>query len=88
MFENRSTGRITIAQRPNIPLAVFLGSLVVRGIAHPTGAAGRTVDVVGTAALVLWALDEVLRGVNPFRRLLGGTVLVGQVLTLVARLRG
>jgi hypothetical protein len=30
---------------------------------------------VQVGALVLWAGDEVVRGVNPWRRILGGSVL-------------
>jgi hypothetical protein len=41
------------------------------------------VTVVGTAALLVWAIDEIVRGVNPWRRALGSGVLVWQLLTLV-----
>jgi hypothetical protein len=41
-------------------------------------------DVIGTGALVVWAGDEVVRGVNPARRILGGVVLA---LLLVSRVR-
>lgn len=34
---------------------------------------------IGTGALVVWALDELVRGVNPFRRLLGAIVLGWQL---------
>ena len=33
------------------------------------------IAAVGTIALIVWAGDEILRGVNPWRRLLGGVVL-------------
>lgn len=39
--------------------------------------------VLASAALALWAGDEVLRGVNPFRRILGIAVLAWLVLSLV-----
>ena len=39
--------------------------------------------VVATGALMIWALDEVVSGVNPWRRTLGGGVLVWQVAGLV-----
>ena len=38
------------------------------------------------AALAWWAVDEVLRGVNPFRRLLGAVVLVVAAVGVVQRL--
>jgi hypothetical protein len=33
--------------------------------------------------LVWWAVDELIRGVNPWRRFLGGAVLAGQILRYV-----
>ena len=74
-FRNRRTGERTIAQFPNVPLGVFLVAVVVRWIASPSGAAGTMVDVVAAVALIIWAGDEVIRGVNPWRRMLGGGVL-------------
>lgn len=76
-LRSRRTGRRTVVQAPNVPLGVWLAATVVRLALHPGGAAGTAVDVVATVSLVVWAADEVLRGVNPFRRLLGATVLVG-----------
>jgi hypothetical protein len=71
LFRSRQTGRITIAQFPNVALWIFLATVVVRRAA-PLSDSGRTaVDAVALAALAWWALDEVLRGVNPWRRLLG-----------------
>ena len=83
LFRNRTTGRITIAQAPNVPLAVFLVAVVVRWLAHPSGGLGTAVDVVALVALVVWAGDEVIRGVNPWRRILGGGVLVYTVVGLL-----
>jgi hypothetical protein len=34
--------------------------------------------------LIWWAADEVLRGVNPWRRLLGGAVLAAQIAKYLA----
>jgi hypothetical protein len=76
LFRNRKTGGITIAQFPNLPLWVFLGAAAVRVVFDPSGTARGAVDAVGTAALAWWAVDEVIRGVNPWRRILGGAVLV------------
>ena len=71
MFRSRRTGHITIVQFPNLALGTFLATVVVRW-ALPTGSEVRTtIDAVAVAALAAWAVDEVLRGVNPWRRLLG-----------------
>ena len=85
LFRDRRTGRITIAQAPNVPLIVFLVALGVRWVLRPAGAVGTAVGVIGTVALVVWAGDEVLRGVNPWRRLLGGGVLAFTVVGLLTR---
>ena len=42
------------------------------------------VDGVRHGALLVWALDEVVRGASPFRRLLGAVVLVAQLVSLVS----
>lgn len=83
-FRNPETGRVVLAQVPNLPLVLFL---VMRGLQLVLSPHGR-VDAVlhwgGTAALVWWAGDEVLRGASPFRRVLGAVVLA---YVLVASLR-
>ena len=84
LFRNRRTGGLTIAQLPNAPLLVFLVAVAVRWVAHPSGTAGTVVGVTAAGALIVWAGDEIVRGVNPWRRLLGGTVLV---VTVVGALR-
>ncbi len=69
-FRNRETGAITIAQFPNPPLWIFLAAVVIRWFV-PRGGFHTALDVVALAALAWWAVDEVVRGVNPWRRLLG-----------------
>ena len=86
MFRNRHTGQITIAQFPNVALWIFVVTVVVRWVV-PTGSNLRTSDdAIAVIALATWALDEVLRGVNPWRRLLGvggcGFVVAGVVALL------
>ncbi|HKY74886.1 MAG TPA: hypothetical protein VJS45_02005 [Acidimicrobiia bacterium] len=80
LFRNRRTGRITIVQAPNVALWLFIGAAVVRSLLDPSGGLRTALDGLATAALVWWAVDEIVRGVNPWRRLLGGAVLAGQVL--------
>ena len=79
MFRSRRTGRITIAQFPNTALWLFLVAAFLRGLFHPDGRPGTVLAVAATVGLTWWALDEVLRGVNPWRRLLGAAVLAGQL---------
>jgi hypothetical protein len=80
LFRSRHTGRITIVQAPNLALWLFIATVALRSLFDPSGGLRTGLDVLGTAALLWWAVDEVARGVNPWRRLLGGAVLAGQVL--------
>ena len=74
-----------MAQVPNWPLGVWLVATVLRLLLHPDGHRGRVLDVVGTGALLVWAVDEVVRGVNPWRRILGAVVGVAVVAGLLTR---
>jgi hypothetical protein len=79
MFVNRRSGRLTVTQWPNLPLAVFLLAAVASRIFRPSGGTATFLRVLGLVTLIVWALDELIRGVNPFRRILGGAVLVATV---------
>ena len=85
LFRNRQTGEITIAQTPNPPLIIWLVATVINVIFDPSDAPGTTLSIVGTAALIIWAGDELLRGVNPFRRAIGTVVLVWILVAFVTR---
>ena len=84
LFRNRETGGITIAQFPNLPLWIFLATVVGRWLVPEDSGAFTVLRVVALAALAWWALEEVARGVNPWRRLLGlvgGAIVASGVLT-------
>jgi hypothetical protein len=83
LFRSRTTGRITIVQFPNAPLALFLVASLLRVVLDPDGRLDTALRGLATGALVWWALDELLRGVNPWRRVLGGAVLAGQLVRLL-----
>ena len=74
-FRSRETGRITVAQLPNLALGIYVVAWASRKVLDPTGTLDTVLAVVAGAALLWWALDEIIRGVNPFRRVLGGAVL-------------
>ena len=83
MFRSRIDGRIVIAQAPNLSLWIFIVARVV-GVFLDTGTTAATsAQVVGTVALVWWGVDELVRGVNPWRRVLGTTVLAVQLVALL-----
>ena len=78
LFRNRRTGGITGVQWPNVALAVFIVARLA-GLVRSHGA----LRAAGTIALGVWAIDEIVRGVNPWRRILGAVVLLGQLVPLV-----
>jgi hypothetical protein len=76
---------VVVAQWPNPPLWVFLAATAVRMLFKPDGALGTAVSVVGTLSLLVWAVLEVARGESPFRRVLGGLVLIGTLVGVLFR---
>ena len=77
-----SDGRLTLWQLPNPALWVWLITLVL-GWLELSAAEATTVDGIRRGALLVWALDELVRGASPFRRTLGGVVLAAQLTTLL-----
>ena len=71
LFRDRRTGRVTIVQFPNLALWLYLVTVVASRVASDDSGVRTAIDWIGVAALGLWATDEVFRGVNPWRRLLG-----------------
>ncbi|HEV7754651.1 MAG TPA: hypothetical protein VGO94_02215 [Mycobacteriales bacterium] len=85
LFRSRTTGRITVVQWPNAPLLAGIGVQAARWVFDPGGVWRTALEVAGTAAFAVWAADEVVRGVNPWRRLLGGAVLLGLAVSWLRR---
>lgn len=71
LFRDRTTGRLVIAQFPNVALWIFLATVVLGFVLPADGGPATVVDAIGVGALAWWAVDEVVRGVNPWRRILG-----------------
>lgn len=67
-------GRIVIFQVPNIPLGVFIISWAIGKVTE--GVIEQFFDVLGSIALLIFALLEIFQGVNYFRRALGLVVLI------------
>ena len=83
-FRDRTSGRIVIGQWPNPPLWFFGLMQAIAWVAGQGTVLGRWADVASWVALAVWAGDEVLRGVNPWRRCLGAAVLIGMAVRLIA----
>jgi hypothetical protein len=69
-------GELVLGQFPNPALAVWLVTALLRWTGVLDGENADTARDVGAGALLVWALDEMVRGASPFRRLLGAVVLV------------
>jgi hypothetical protein len=82
-LRDRRTGRIVVAQWPSTALIVWIAASVVLALSDPDGAWGLSLRVVATVALGWWAVDEVVRGVNPWRRVLGVVVFASLVVSLL-----
>lgn len=74
-------GRLTLWQFPNPALCVWMMALVLDRF-ELSDTHADAVDGVRRGALLVWALDEVVRGASPFRRLLGAVVLSAQLTSL------
>jgi hypothetical protein len=61
-----------------------LATSIVKRLLDPAGTVNTALVAVIMAALLWWAVDEVVRGVNPWRRMLGGGVLVWQLVSLLS----
>jgi hypothetical protein len=83
VFRSRQTGRLSIVAWPNLPLWVWIATVVARRLPSVDGWMDAALAIVGAVALVLWAVGELWQGVSPFRRLLGFAVLVGLIITAV-----
>ena len=71
-LEDRKTGKLVVAQRPNLLLALAIAGLLLTRLLPSSLLA----VVLGKTLWLAWSGDELLRGVNPWRRALGLTVAV------------
>jgi hypothetical protein len=83
VFLSRQTGRLSIVAWPNVPLWVWIATVVARRVPFVDGWVDAALAIIGAVALALWAVSELWQGVSPFRRLLGFAVLVGLLIAAV-----
>ena len=82
-FRSRETGVITIAQWPNLLLWIVSVAGVLLWIWPSAGKASVALTIVLKGGLILWGVDEIVRGVNPWRRCLGAAVVIYEFMTLL-----
>ncbi len=76
-------GSLTLAQLPNPALSVWLVTVVVGWTGVLGSDRATALAAVGQGALIVWALDEVVRGASPARRVLGAVVLTVQMVRIL-----
>jgi hypothetical protein len=74
-----SDGNIVIAQMPNLPLIVWIGTTLL-ALIFTNGKINTVLDVLANGSLFTWAWLELFEGVNYFRRALGLAVFIGIIL--------
>ncbi len=80
-FVTDKNGHVVLAQWPNLPLFVALGASAAGWLLKAR--ALHYAQLVSDSALIVWALLEVFKGVNYFRRALGLGVFIVVVLGLI-----
>jgi len=83
-FWENEHGQPVIWQKPNIYLTTWIVCTIINFFL-PFGDLAKLVGFIGLISLIVWAVLEVCSGVNNFRRLLGGLVLL---VLLASRLLG
>jgi hypothetical protein len=78
-FRDRS-GRLVLFSVPNPALWVWMLATALRW--SPYDSRDAELRWIGSGALIVWGLDELVRGAAPFRRLLGAVVLAWQLWNL------
>jgi len=84
-FEHRGTGQLTVAQFPNWPLFAIGGASVLRRLTDANTTVNDGAGWLITGLWLFWGGDELVRGVNPWRRLLGAGVIGWQIVRHLAR---
>ncbi len=75
-------GRVVLWQRPNLPILVWAAARVLQW--PLSGRAEQFVGLAGTAAILFWAVLEIVDGTTPFRRVLGGLVLALSIWSIIS----
>ena len=84
---SRETGKVVMWQNPNLPAVLSTVGAVLTGVS-PRGSGMQRGAAVGTLLVsTWWGVDELARGVNPFRKALGAGGLTAVVAATVVALR-
>ena len=79
---DQETGKLVLFQFPNPALWIFFAATLLRW--SPYDSVDSELRWIGSGALMVWGLDELVRGDAPYRRILGAVVLGWQIAHLLA----
>jgi hypothetical protein len=74
-------GKITLAQAPNLPIIVWVTTLLLHKIT--TGTAADVMAAISFGAIFTWAWMELFSGANYLRRVLGLVVLISTIMSTI-----
>lgn len=80
-LRDKDTGKLILFQFPNPALWVFFAATALRW--SPYDEVDSELRWIGAGALIVWGLDELVRGDAPYRRVLGAIVLGWQITNLL-----
>jgi len=86
-FRDRRTGRILVAHIPNLAILLWMATVLARQLTVEGTTADTLLAWAGSFTLGWWAIDEVVRGVNPWRRFLGLAGCIAVVVGVISRLQ-
>jgi hypothetical protein len=69
-------GKLAIWQRPNLPLIIWIATILVQIVLGASNQLSQISKALGAISLLIWAILEAFRGVCYFRQLLGVFVLL------------
>jgi hypothetical protein len=77
-----SNGEIVIGQMPNLPIVIWVVASLLQAV-YKTGKINLGLDILASGSLFVWAIQELLQGVNYFRRGLGLIILIGLIISKI-----
>ena len=84
---SRETGEVVLWQNPNLPAALSTVGAVLTGVSPRGSGMQRGAAVATVLVSTWWGVDELARGVNPFRKALGAGGLAAVAVATVVALR-
>ena len=75
-------GHFVVAQVPNVPIVIWAVSIALNKLVQDQ-TVSTIISSIGTVSLTVWAMLEIISGVNLFRKILGSVVLAYIVYSLV-----